>query len=114
MTPISAHRPRLASLALRSGQREQLIEQVPGSSNSAAQSGKPHPGFLRHFGRLQKFCLQREGGQGRAKLMRRVRQEAPLRGDGLGDPRQEALYGDDEGSDLGRNPAGGNFLPNRL
>ena len=53
--------------------------------------------------------MQRERRQRRTELMGRVRQELPLRGDGLGDARQKALDRGDERPDLERQPRIGNL-----
>ena len=81
-------------------QQQKLLQQVPTAPDARLQRFQALGGLRRHRGRMQPFGLQRQGGQRRAQLVRRVSNEAALAFHGRAGAAQQSVDGIHEGLKL--------------
>ena len=82
--------------------REQLIEQASAAGDALPEGQQSLPCGAAHFGVGQALGLQRQRGHRRAKLVRRIGDEAALAIDGLRHARKQAVDRQRKRPDLDR------------
>ena len=82
-------------------QQQKLLQQMPTAPDARLQCLQTLGGLRGHRGCMQPFGLQRQGGQRRAQLVRRVGNEATLAFHGRTGAAQQSVDGVHEGLKLG-------------